>query len=189
MNIIEELSKFKPVAESNNELMSSDDYTWKNTINRTVDHDWETQLKRFSDKVNILAETLNTLIQENKLKENFSVLELFCGNGIVLYMLKQRFPKCMPIGIDLLHFEMWDDINKEYPDVNFIQANFFDIHKSNLKLNLDVMVTYNTWRGWDNGVGPGVGSNLLSANEFMNWAETNFKYIVADNTILIDKKI
>ena len=189
MNIIEELSKFKPVVESNDELMSLDDYTWKNAINRTVDHDWENQLKRFSDKVNILAETLNTLIQENKLKENFSVLELFCGNGIVLYMLKQRFPKCMPIGIDLLHFEMWDDINKEYPDVNFIQANFFDIHKSNLKLNLDVMVTYNTWRGWDNGVGPGVGSNLLSANEFMNWAETNFKYIVADNTILIDKKI
>ena len=189
MNIIEELSKFKPVVESNDELMSLDDYTWKNTINRTVDHDWENQLKRFSDKVNILAETLNTLIQENKLKENFSVLELFCGNGIVLYMLKQRFSKCMPIGIDLLHFEMWNDINKEYPDVNFIQANFFDIHKSNLKLNLDVMVTYNTWRGWDNGVGPGVGSNLLSANEFMNWAETNFKYIVADNTILIDKKI
>jgi len=189
MNIIKELSKFKPVIESNNELMSSDNYTWKNTINRTVDHDIETQILRFSDKVNILAETLNTLIQENKLKENFSVLELFCGNGIVLYMLKQRFPKCMPIGIDLLHFEMWNDINKEYPDVNFIQANFFDIHKSNLKLNLDVMVTYNTWRGWDNGVGPGVGSNLLSANEFMNWAETNFKYIVADNTILIDKKI
>ena len=188
MNIIEELSKFKPVVESNDELMSLDDYTWKNTINRTVDHDWENQLKRFSDKVNILAETLNTLIQENKLKENFSVLELFCGNGIVLHMLKQRFPKCIPIGIDLLHFEMWDDINKEYPDVNFIQANFFDIHKSNLKLNLDVMVTYNTWRGWDNGVGPGT-ANLLSANEFMNWAETNFKYIVADNTILIDKKI
>ena len=188
MKIIEELLKFKTSAESNAELMSTGDYTWKNTIDRTIDHDIENQILRFSDKVNILADTLNVLIQENKLKENFSVLELFCGNGIVLYMLKQRFPKCIPIGIDLLHFEMWNDINKEYPDVHFIQSNFFDIHKSKLKLDLDVMVTYNTWRGWDKEVGPGT-ANLLPANEFMNWAESNFKYIIADNTILIDKKI
>ena len=34
MKIIEELLKFKTSAESNAELMSTGDYTWKNTIDR-----------------------------------------------------------------------------------------------------------------------------------------------------------
>jgi len=182
MKIIDELLKFK-ISENNTNLVLTDEYIWKNTVDRTRSHDLEDQIIRFSDKVNELTNTINNLIEQNKLKTNFSVLELFCGNGIVLYMLKQRFPECIPIGVDMLHFEMWDDIKVKYPDIHFIQANFFDIYNSNLQIGLDLMVTYNTWRGWDNQFGPGTNNNM-SGHEFMKWCIKNFKCIVADKTII-----
>ena len=180
-NIIEKLSAFK-IKDSNSNLISKDNYVWKNTVDRTKTEDIKTQLTRLSDRADMLLEILSNLINENKLNDNFTILELFCGNGVVLHTVKSKYPKCVPIGTDMLKFNMWDVINKEYPDVKFIQSDFFDIYNSGVELNIDVMITYNTWRGWDNGVGP---HTKISKDDFMSWAEKNFKYIIADNTILI----
>jgi hypothetical protein len=179
-NIIEKLSVFK-IQNSNSNLMSQGNYTWRNTVDRTEDENLSSQLTRFSNQIDILLETLSQLVNENKLNEDFTILELFCGNGVMLHTVKSKYPKCIPIGLDLLNFNMWDVINKEYPDIKFIQSDFFEIYNSDIELNIDVMITYNTWRGWDNSVGP---NSKVSKDDFMNWAKKNFKYIIADNTIL-----
>ena len=53
------------------------------------------------------------------------------------------------------------------------------MEKEIIPLNLDLIITFNTFRGWDNAVGPFVNQNY-SKQQFCNWVKNNSNYFITD---------
>jgi len=166
---------------NNQRLLNSDSYYWQNTILKTHDS-WslETATTRNKDNIDRTIGMIRQLISNNQLSEDFTVMEIFCGDGSILYSLKQEFPNFTCIGLDLLYHNLWDRIRSLQSGHNFVQIDFYDLLKNEINLNLDLMITYNTFRGWDNPVGPNNNFNKITIDEFKKWSHLNFKYSIAE---------
>ncbi len=172
MEIVKALQKY--------ETKDTQNYVWENTVLKTGSR-WTLQqgVQRMQQHCQETTAILNKLLQQGKLKEDFSIVELFCGDAAVLYYLKKQFPKCKPLGLDLLYHSTWDTIKTQQPDQQFSQADFFKLYHDGFKFDLDVMITFNTYRGWNNDVGPLRHFNM-NLEQFEGWARESFSYIVVD---------
>jgi hypothetical protein len=173
MEALKLLSKYHIEDKSNKVL---DNYTWANTPDRT-----NFNLKQSTERFNTteLIHAISSMLSNGLIKENFTILDLFGGTGAVTYIIKKNFPKCIPICIDLKHHSSWEEILKKYPNFNFFQIDFFELEKEQKPLNLDILITFNTFRGWDNSVGPFVHQNHTKF-QFCNWVKNNAKYFITD---------
>lgn len=172
MEVVEKLKKYESNIKEN--------YVWENTVLKT-DSSWTLQngIDRMRQHFLETYEILSKLIQEGRLKEDFTAVELFCGDAAILYLVKEYFPKSKLLGLDLLYHSTWDTIKSVQSDHHFSQANFFKLYYDNFKFNLDVMLTFNTYRGWNNSVGPLQHLNI-TLNDFESWSKKNFKFSIVD---------
>jgi hypothetical protein len=171
MEALEILSKYVDKSKTKNSP-----YVWKGTPNRT---EWSLSqsVSRFTQYE--FVQGLKLMVEKGIIKENFTILDIFCGTGAVLYLIKEAFPKCQIIGVDLLIHKSWDEICNKYPDSKFFPIDFFELKNNSTPLNIDVAITFNTFRGWDNPVGP---ETLLSytKKQFSEWVKLNFNYFITD---------
>tara|TARA_B100001059_G_scaffold214888_1_gene231948 strand:- start:338 stop:937 length:600 start_codon:yes stop_codon:yes gene_type:complete len=161
--------------DNKNNVLNSD-YTWSNTPDRT-NFNLNQSIERFNTKE--LIHAISSMLENKLIKDNFTVMDLFGGTGAITYIIKKSFPKCIPICIDLKYHNTWKEIRNEYSDFNFFQINYFKLEKEIIPLNLDLIITFNTFRGWDNEVGPFVNQNY-SKQQFCNWVKNNANYFITD---------
>ena len=172
MEIADRLKKY--------ETTSTENYVWENTKLKTGE-DWtlEVGVERMSQHVRESIEILNKLISAEFIKENFTIGELFSGDASAMYAIKEAFPKCKPLSIDLLYHSTWKTILERQPDHSFSQADFLKMYKDDFKFDCDVLVTFNTYRGWDNNVGP-LRHFGITKEAFEKWSSNNFKFSIVD---------
>lgn len=154
----------------------SNNYTWANTPDRT-NFNLKQSTERFTPSE--LIHAISSMLEVGLIKENFTVLDLFGGTGAITYLIKEAFPKCIPICLDLKYHRSWEEIKNKYPDFHSFQIDFFELEKEPLPLNLDIIVTFNTFRGWDNGVGPLINQKYTKT-QFSNWVKNNAKHFITD---------
>ena len=162
--------------KSRKNLINNPNYTWSNTPNRT-EFSLEKSIERFN--TDEIEHAISSMIKNNLIKEDFTVLDLFGGTGAILYLINKRFPKCNIICIDLLYHNSWEEIKVKCPNAGFFQIDFFKLKEEPLSLNLDILITFNTFRGWDNSVGPFYNQNYTKSH-FCNWVKNNSKYFITD---------
>ena len=165
---------------------TKESYVWANTENRT---NWS--LSKSTDRFNprntnspgrstrSMLGAIHSMIDNNLIPNNFSVLDIFCGTGAALYIIKQNFPDCSIVGADLLNHTSWGEITSIYPDSKFYTLDYFELEQDPTPLNLDLIVTFNTFRGWDNEVGPGT-TKSYTKTQFSNWVKNNSNYFITD---------
>lgn len=172
MEILDRLSKY--------ESKKKDNYVWENTQLKTGS-DWSLQVgtERMQQHFRETVSILSRLIDEGKLNESFSVVELFCGDAAMLYLLKKQFPNCKPLGVDLLYHNTWSEIKALQPDQQFSQADFLKLYQDSFQFGYDVMLTFNTYRGWNNDVGPQRHFGI-TLEQFEAWARKSFSYLIVD---------
>lgn len=175
MEAIDILKKYS-IQDNRKNLINNFNYTWSNTPDRT-EFSLEKSIERFNTFE--IEHALFSMIENNLIKEDFTILDLFGGTGAVLYLINKRFPKCNIIGVDLLYHNSWGEIKTKVPNANFFQIDFFELKEEPLFLNLDILITFNTFRGWDNSVGPFINQNYTKT-QFSRWAKNNFNYFITD---------
>ena len=173
MEILKILNKYHTEDKNNSALAN---YTWANTPDRT-----HFNLQQSTERFNTveLIHAISSMLENGLIQENFTILDLFGGTGVITYIIKENFPKCTPICLDLKYHNSWDEIKNKYPDFHSFQIDFFELEKESLPLNLDILVTFNTFRGWDNGVGPLINQKYTKT-QFSNWIKNNTNYFITD---------
>ena len=97
---------------------------------------------------NIVLDSLSNLLENKKINENFTVVDICCGNAFLLHMIKSRFPKCFALGIDLFGFQSWDDIVKRHDGIVLTTLDVEDFVKTTPPFQFDIGMSFNTLRGW-----------------------------------------
>ena len=96
-----------------------------------------------------VIKTLQNLINKNYINENFSLIDITCGDAVVLSELKKAFPKMEAFGVDCFKdkFETHTACYKQgiYIYMGYIQHMF----KENPPKNFDCAIMFNTYRGWE----------------------------------------
>ena len=59
------------------------------------------------------------------LTEGGLIVDMACGKGTLLGLLKQRFPEAEYLGIDVRH-DTIEDAAKEYPEIDFLRGDIMD---------------------------------------------------------------
>jgi len=180
MEILKILNKYHTENKNNNALVN---YTWAGTRDRThfnLQQSAERAMGMINDSNTVeLIHAISSMLENGLIPENFTILDLFGGTGIITYIIKENFPKCTPICLDLKYHNSWDEIKNKYPDFHSFQIDFFELEKELLPLNLDILVTFNTFRGWDNSAGPLINQKYTKT-QFSNWVKNNTKYFITD---------
>ena len=186
MKAIDILSEYEMELTDRKKLVRSNSYLWANTVDRTT---WSLNksMERFDPINNTrlgnstvgIIHALNQMINTGYIENNFTVLDIFCGTGAMLFYIKKNFPSCKIIGADLLNHNSWKEIMTEYNDSKFFSLDYFKLEKDQRPLGLDLIITFNTFRGWANSVGPEI-THSYTKTEFSNWVKSNSKYFITD---------
>ena len=124
---------------------------------------------------------IQKLIAQGSLGEDFNVVDICCGDAIVLGMVKTSFPEAFCAGVDCLKdkFETHKMVINNGVDLYFgYLQNFVDNAPSQ---KIDVLLMLNTYRGWD--------SADLREDEkdvplkFDDWVIKNVKYTIVTATV------
>ena len=110
----------------------------------------ETDSNFYDWKVVVWQDVLN-ILDKYIIKDNFVVVDLCCGNGFLLHMIKQKYPNCIVVGIDLFLYNAWNDITKAHKGVFFTQMSIEEFVKIKPKFTIDIGLTFNTLRNWEKG--------------------------------------
>lgn len=147
------------------ERVGATDYDINNPRSRS--HSIVTQLQKF--------------IAQGKLDEDFNIVDLCCGDAIVLGMVKSSFPQAFCAGVDCLKgkFETHKMVIDNGVDLyyGFLQ-NFLDYSPDK---KIDVLLMLNTYRGWDSA--DLRESEKDTPNKFDDWVIKNVKYTVVTATV------
>jgi len=97
-NIIEQ----KCLSEENKDFL-----LWPNT-DITDMQIWIEKFYGVKDDINIqgsrsflIYKVINKLIQSNQLKKDYSILDICCGDALILQQLKNKYPKSLSFGFDI----------------------------------------------------------------------------------------
>jgi hypothetical protein len=169
LNILKKLD-FKFLRPANNDYV----WYWKNLLNADIDimQDklWENgYVQKTNDKDRF--EAIQTFIEKANLSPNSYIIDVCCGTGGVIGMLKDYFSDFVCIGIDILEYPEWF----KYPKVHFTRLSIQDLVK--VKQAYDVIMLLNTYRNWSGHEG--------LKKQFDKWIKNNAKYFIASN---IDKR-
>ena len=94
-----------------------------------------------------IMDTLNQLVTNKLLHKRFTVLDICCGDGVVLDQLTNLHasPRCF--GVDLLHYPQHEDAYRN--GVAFYRVPLQRLVESEPPGVIDVGIMLNTFRGWD----------------------------------------
>jgi hypothetical protein len=118
------------------------------------------------------------LIDNDLLDFRFSVLDLFCGDAVILWQIAGAFPGATCRGIDL----------RDYPEHGRAREAGVDIRRVAIQRLIelkspvlyDVAILLNTWRGWDRA---GLSEDDADLPERVErWLIANVRYIVVTAT-------
>ena len=94
-----------------------------------------------------IIRTLQDMDDNDLLLQPFSVLDLCCGDGVVLNLVSRIFQHARCFGADLLRYPAHEDA--ERAGVRFYRAPLQELVSSEPPRIIDVAIMLNTFRGWD----------------------------------------
>jgi len=94
-----------------------------------------------------IIKTLQGLCSNGLLPQPFSVLDICCGDGVILHLVARLFLGARCFGADLLRYPAHRDA--ERVGVLFYRAPLQELVDSEPPRIIDVAIMLNTFRGWD----------------------------------------
>ena len=107
--------------------------------------DWN--MKHPNCRTGAILRTLQDMTENGLLPRPFSVLDLCCGDGVILHHIARQFIPALCFGADLLRYPAHRDA--ERAGVAFYHAPLQEIVDSEPPQLVDVCIMLNTFRGWD----------------------------------------
>jgi hypothetical protein len=121
---------------------------------------------------------LDSLIDNSLLEFDFSVLDLFCGDAVVLTQIKKAFPGARCTGVDLRVYPEHDLARRL--GVVTVRGSVQAAIANQPPERVDVAILLNTWRGWDRAGLEGEDADLPERVE--SWLVENARYLVVTAT-------
>ena len=185
-NILSKLEQ-EYLSELDNTISSEYQITWKDhpeLYNSMFDNGEVGRRKRQIERIAI---KINQLISENVITEDFTILDVFCGDGLFLYDLKQYFPKCKAYGVDVYKTE-W----KALDTVTAAGVKMFRIPVQKLvnstEITPDLIMMMNSYRAFIDGrPASELESNSfsipISIEKINKWVKMHSKYFIWEDRI------
>ena len=130
-------------------------------------------IERDSDKPDRLIYIYETLVKLN-LPNNFSIVDIAAGRGVVLNGLALAFPECRPEINDIYHYKY--DWTKITPRVKFHVEPLQEFIKS--QGGYDVVMMLNSYRNWTGDLDGSIQKS------FDKWLVNNAKYFITSGSEL-----
>lgn len=121
----------------------------------------------------LLADTLQEMVANGLIPERFHLLDIFCGDGVILWQMRKRFSLAKLWGLDLRQYPTHEQASNVgvtfiYQDVRrFIEAD----------QAVDVAVMLNTFRGWDRS-----GCEADLPGRVLTWLQRNARFVIVTAT-------
>ena len=99
-----------------------------------------------NSRPSIIIKEINNLINENKLDNNFEILDICCGDGLILSEINNKFEDSSCYGFDINKgkFESHHYIKK----VKFFYGFIQELFNFNFEKKIDITIMLNTYRNW-----------------------------------------
>ena len=190
-NLVTDVKKcFDKVPEF--DKLNSKQILWNSTGNGLRQHapSHENDIKRILDYINVL-------VSEGKIhKDNFSVLDMCCGDVVVLNRIKNTYPESKLYGFDILstyfnvtnipNVSLYSNSNRNTSnDILIHNCSIQDFLKQNLTLDtkIDVVVTKNTLDSFCSQKAPNsqkvINKHLM--DRWRLWIKTNANYHITSH--------
>jgi hypothetical protein len=149
-----QLSKWLTLLEAKADGSLSEYYRWRKTPvgnlqaeiwRRTGASDWNAGHP--NSRTGAITRTLRGMVENELLPRPFSVLDLCCGDGVILHQLARKFRHARCYGVDLLRYPTHRDA--EVAGVTFHRVPLQEVVGNEPPRVVDVCVMLNTFRGWD----------------------------------------
>jgi hypothetical protein len=158
-------------------------YLWPRTPIETIQDkirqrvgatDYETD-KQFSRPA-LIVQFLQRLLEKNLIPGNFSVLDIACGDAVVLWQIKKNFPASDCYGIDCNKGRFSSHAQVEKAGVRLYAGFIQHLFKADAPAPFDMVLMLNTYRDWK-------AADLREHERELpdlahRWFEANAKYIV-----------
>jgi hypothetical protein len=107
--------------------------------------DWN--MKHPNSRSGAILRTLQGMDENCLLPQPFTILDLCCGDGVILHLLARVFHRAQCFGADLLRYPTHQAA--ERAGVSFYRSPLQEIVASEPPQIVDVCMMLNTFRGWD----------------------------------------
>jgi len=140
--------------------------------------DWN--LKHPDCRARNILNTLQDLWANSLLPQPFTVLDLCCGDGVVLTQIGREFLEARCYGADLLRYPE-HRIGETRGGCAFYRAPLQEIVASKPPHAIDVCIMLNTFRGWDKADLPRDEHDLPTKT--LHWLKGNCRFIFVTATM------
>lgn len=133
----------------------------------------EDSIEYQNSRPNIIIRKINSLISQNKLNDNFEILDICCGDGIILSEINNQFnnSKCYGFDINKNKFESHFYLK----NVNFFYGFIQELINFDFEKKLEITIMLNTYRNWYAAQVSKKFPNLET--DCTNWLIKNSKFI------------
>lgn len=118
------------------------------------------QLLRGVERADHIIRAIGKL-QNNRF--DFSILDIACGDGGVLNRIKEEYPQCKELGIDINYFDSWKDIKARTQ-----QISLQEFMKTDAEQKWDYVLMLNSYRN----------TPPAFKKEIDAWLKQNAKYFI-----------
>jgi hypothetical protein len=134
------------------------------------------QVERPTSRPAMIIGFLKKLSQSGALQRDFSVLDIACGDGIVLWQIQKSFPEAACYGVDCNKGKFPAHSIVERDGVRLYQAYIQHLFKNDCLQRFDVVLMLNTYRDWK---AADLRGHEIDLPELANrWFERNGVYVV-----------
>jgi hypothetical protein len=147
-------------------------------IQRVGVSDYEVTHKR--SRSGRIISYLNTLIQHHLLEPGFSLLDIACGDAVILWQIKKAFPEAHCFGIDCKKGKFSTHSKVQQEGVQLFNVFIQHLFMTCPEIPFDVVMMLNTYRGWES-------ADLREHEQHLpeladKWFEKNARYTILTAT-------
>jgi len=94
-------------------------------------------------------QTVDELIYNRLIPERFTLVDICCGDALIPWHVKRRFPMCEAFGVDLNAGRLQTHFIVQDQGVRLFRIPLQRLLRDDRKALFDVALMFNTYRGWE----------------------------------------
>lgn len=172
---------------SSAECRLEDYYLWPRTplhdiqlkiLQRVGATDYQTEIPH--SRSALIIKQIRTLRDNNFIQPNFSMLDIACGDGIILWHIKKTFSEAQCFGIDCNKGRIATHTLVQQDGVNLYSVYIQHLFQTYINKPFDIVLMLNTYRGWESADLREHERNLPDLAD--SWFEKNARYTIVTAT-------